>query len=275
MGLMMAASTFLDETSSSLGKWSVNHKKESVYTFGFLNLFWGLIFFIVIAIYKQEFVFSMNSIGLFAIYIVLEIAQTYSSLEATVKAERSTFAFIMVGTVPLLLVVDYSLGYQISLFNIIGISVIILGLIFLFINHGLGKKGIGYVIFSTINAVATISLYKYMISNGSSVEAFCIVASSIVLTFLFIMAKWRYKENPFKFLLKKQFMVQALSRGISSVLISFAYIFAPASSIAGGRRGVAVLAGILSGKAFFNEKHILIKITSFILVVAGLILLMV
>jgi multidrug transporter EmrE-like cation transporter len=114
-----------------------------------------------------------------------------------------------------------------------------------------------------------------MISNGSSVEAFCIVASSIVLTFLFIMAKWRYKENPFKFLLKKQFMVQALSRGISSVLISFAYIFAPASSIAGGRRGVAVLAGILSGKAFFNEKHILIKITSFILVVAGLILLMV
>lgn len=271
---MMTIGTFLDETSSSLGKWNVNHKKESVYTFGFLNLFWGLIFFIAIALYKQEFAFSLNSLGLFVIYIILEIAQTYSSLEATVKADRSTFAFIMVGTVPLLLVVDYILGYQISLLNILGISVIILGLIFLFMNHGLGKRGLGYVIFSTINAVATISLYKYMITNYNSVEALSIVTFAIVLIFLFLMAKLKHNENPFTFLFKDKFLVQSLSRGVSSILISFAYVFAPASFIAGGRRGVAVLAGILSGKAFFNEKHVAIKAVAFILVVFGLILLM-
>src|SRR3989344_6602778 len=122
--LMVAIGSILDEVYSSFGKWNVSHKNESIYSVGFLNLFWGLIFFLAIIIYKGEFIFSIESLGLFLVLIVLEILQVYSSLQATVKANRSDFAFIMVGTIPLTLVVYYILGYDISFLNIIGVSAI-------------------------------------------------------------------------------------------------------------------------------------------------------
>lgn len=266
----MSIGTIFDEVSSSVGKWNVEHKKESIYTLGFLNTFWGLIFFILIVLYKGEFIFSMKSLALLAVLIILDIAQTYSSLRATVEADRSTFAFIMVGTIPLLLVVDTVLGYDISLLNLVGVSIIILGLLVLFINHGLNKKGLGYVIFSTLNSVITISIYKHLITNYNSVEAQGVITLFIVVTYLFIMAKWKAKENPFKFLFRREFFLQSLFRGFSALLISFAYLFAPASFIAGGRRGVSVIAGIISGNIFFNEKHIVLKVISFVFVGFGL-----
>ncbi len=271
--ILIIIGTVFGEVSSSMGKWNVNNKSESIYTLGFLNIFWVFIIFTITLLFKGQFVFNIASIPLFIIFIILEIAQTYSSLHANVEADRSTFGFLMVGTIPLLLLVDIFFHYSINLTSLIGISLIVMSLLFLFINHGLNKKGIRYVIFSTFNAVATISIYKYLITNYTSVEALQFVICIILLVFLFTMAILKDKENPFKYIFKKKFLYQSVPNGIGNAISSLAYLYAPASVIVGARRGTSVLASIVSGNKYFHEKHIVIKIISFILVIIGLILL--
>jgi len=268
--ILTVVGTFFNEVASSFGKWEIEHKKENLYTFGFLNTFWLLIIFIIIAIIKNSFSFNPESIPIFIVLIFLEFAQAYSTLHAVQEADRSTLGFLMIGTIPLLLVVDKILGYEINIFNIFGISIIVFALLVLLVNHGINKKGIGYVIFSTINAVATLSIYKYCITNYNSVEAQQIITSLFLLLFLFIMSIWKFKQNPFSFLLKKELLTQSISNGLGSVITSFAYAFAPASIITGGKRASSVLWSIISGNKYFHEKHIIIKIISFLLVIIGL-----
>lgn len=273
--ILTSIGAFFDEISSSFGKWEVLHKEENIYTFGFLNMFWVLIIFIILAIVRDNFIFNPQSIPLFIILIILQIAQVYSSLHAIVEADRSTLGFLMIGTVPLLLIVDMILGYEINILSIIGIILIVLAILILFINHGIRKKGIGYVAFSTINAVATISIFKYCITYYNSVEAQEIITSFILLTFLFIMSIWKFKENPLLFLFKKKFLIHSLSKGLGGVIMSIAYVYAPASVITGGRRSFSLLWSIVSGNKYFHEKHLLIKAFSFVLVILGLIFLVI
>lgn len=273
--ILTAVGTFFGEISESFGKWEVSHKKENVYTFGFLNLFWVLVIFIIVAIIKGSFLFNPASIPILIIFLILEMAQTYSSLHAVVEADRSTLGFLMIGTIPLLLVVDKILGYDIGISSLIGISVIVLGLIVLMVNHGINKKGIGYVIFSTINSVATISIYKYCITHYNSVEAQLIITSIVMLGFLFVMSVWKFKENPFSYLLKKKFLQYSIPNGIGNAILSISYLYAPASVITSGKRAFSLLWAILSGEKYFHEKHIVVKIISFTLVIIGLILLVI
>jgi drug/metabolite transporter (DMT)-like permease len=270
---LTAIGTFFEEISSSFGKWEILHKEENIYTFGFINYFWVLIIFIIFAVVKNNFIFNPASIPILGVSLILEMAQTYSTLHAIKEADRSTLGFLMIGTIPLLLVVDIILGYKVNLLNIFGISAIILGLIILLVNHGINKKGIGYVIFSTINAAATISIYKYCITHFNSVEAQQIITFSFLLIFLFIMSIWKFKENPFYYIFKKKFLFQSISNGVGGVIVSFAYVFAPASVITSGKRASSVLWAIISGNKYFHERHILIKIISFVFIVIGLVFL--
>jgi len=85
------------------------------------------------------------------------------------------------------------------------------------------------------------------------------------------MSFWKYKENPIKYLFKRKLFFESFPRGISGVLISFAYLYAPASVITSVKRGFSVLWSIISGNKIFHEKHLVIKIISFVLIITGLV----
>jgi len=87
------------------------------------------------------------------------------------------------------------------------------------------------------------------------------------------MAFFIAKENPIRFLKKSIFLGQSLSEGAGSVVMSFAYLFAPASIITTAKRAFSILWATLSGTFYFHEKHFLLKLLSFALIVGGLILL--
>lgn len=274
VGIILAAiGSFFTEISISFGRWEILHKRENIYTYGFLTQFWLLVIFIIMVLFKNNFVFNPDSIPLFAVLIILEFAQTYASLKAMVTSDRSTAGFLMILTIPLLLLVDISLGYKIGIWAILGIFIIVVSLIFLFINHGINKKGIGFVLFSSVNAVATISIYKYLITYYNSVAAQQIISSIFLLIFLYLMSIWKYKENPFTYLLKRKFLFESLFIGIGSVFVSIAYLYAPASIIASGKRAFSILWSVISGNKIFHEKHLFIKIISFLLIIIGLALL--
>lgn len=271
---LVLASTFFKEIGASIGKKKMMAGKESIYTMGFLNMFIGAIFFLLIAIfYRGEFVFSLESIPTLFTRIGLEIAQISISILAIKKATRSTFSFVRIGTIPLLLMVDLILGYTIGFNQFVGIGIIILGFAVLLINHGLKKKGIWLVFFTMVNAVATISLFKYNITHFNSVETEQIIVMSVLMIYMLLMASFIKKEHPIQFLKKRAFFMQSVSSGIASVLLSFAYVFAPASIITTGKRSFAVLWAMLSGSFYFKEKKLMTKIAAFILITAGLIFL--
>ena len=63
--ILMLFGTLFSEVSDSIGKEEVKEKKESVYTMGFLNLFWGALGLITIGLLRNDFVFSMASLPTF------------------------------------------------------------------------------------------------------------------------------------------------------------------------------------------------------------------
>ena len=272
--LLVAAATFFQEISSSIGKFEVQGRKESIYTMGFLNLAWGTLFFLCIAIFiRKEFLFASASLPTFIARAILEIIQAQMTMLAITKADRSAFGFIRIGTIPLLLIIDVALGYTIGLTQVFGISLIVIALIFLLINHGIRKNGLVFVVFTTINAAITLSLFKYNITNFNSVEAEQSMMMGILLVYFFLMAFFIAKENPIQFLKKPVFFTQSFSEGIGSVLMSFAYLFAPASIITTVKRSSSILWAMGSGKIYFHEKRLILKIISFILIISGLVLL--
>lgn len=268
--LAFIASLF-EETADSIGKKEVIEKKESIYTMGFLNLFWMAILLFIIALARNSFVFAAASLLTFGIRAALEIAQAHMTVLAITKADRSTFGFLRILTLPLLLIADILLGYTIKTNQIIGIGLIILSFIILFINDGIRKNGAGYVLFTAVNAVATLSLFKYNITHFNSVEAEQGIISIIVMLYMFLMAQYIAKENPLRFFKKPVFFFQSASMGIGSAIMSFAYLFAPASIITAAKRSSGVFSAILSGNLYFHEKNFLIKLLSLIFIISGII----
>ncbi len=271
--ILAAASSFVGEISTSIGKVEVLKRAESRYAMAFLTYFTAFFWFLGIIIYQQDFKFSIESLPTFGTRVLLEIILTYVSIRAIVESSRSTFGFVRVGTMPLLLVVDIFFGYQITFAQFLGIGVITAGVLLLFANHGIEKRGIGYVILSTLLAVITISLYKYDISHFNSVAVEQFFTIGILLVYFYIAAYYYSRSNPLKLLLRPIFFAQSFGDGMAGVLSSFAYNFAPASLVVAVLRSSAILFSMLVGNVYFHEKKLLLKIFVAILLVLGIVFL--
>jgi len=271
--VLTAISSFFREISTSIGKVEVAAKKESMFTMGFLNSFWVLIIFGVLILVRNSFVFSLASLPTFIVRAILEIFQVHSALLGEVKAERTTFGFVNVITIPFLLLIDTVLGYSVGTMQLFGMASIFIALFILFFKHKLGKDGLGYVLFCSINSVATISLFKYNISHFNSVEAEQFTMELILIVYLFLCAMFLAKENPIKFLKKPIFFVQSATNGAGGVLLSFAYLFAPASVIVAAKRSFTIIGSLVSGSIYFHEKYIVLKFTAMAFLILGVILL--
>lgn len=271
--LFASLASFVDEASASIIKFEAGRKKESIYTAGFINTMFGAGVFVLLAAFRGSFIFSLASLPTFILRAFLEILQAHMTMNALVKTDRSTYAFVRNLTIPLLLIVDLIVGFTIGFNQWLGIGIIALvfGIILYF--HVLSFKGIGYALFTAVNAVATISLFKYNITYFNSVEADQIVIYSILIIYFFFAAKFLGKENPLKFLKHKLFLGQGAFHGLAAIFASFAISFGnPGIAITAGRTS-AVLAGIISGRNYFQEKKFGAKIFVAIILTIGIVLL--
>jgi len=271
--LVFVAKLF-DEAGTSIGKHEAQLDKESIYTMGFLNLLWGTLFFLGFAFFiRRGFIFSLASLPTFVPRLILEIVQAHVTLKAIVTATRSTFSFIRILTIPLLLLTDIILGYTIGFNHVVGIGLIVIALVVLLFSHGLKTKGMGLALFTAINAVVTISLFKYNITHFNSVEAEQSIVMAVLMVYFFIMAVIVAKENPLKFLREPIFLIQSLTSGAGNVIMSFAYLFAPASVITALKRALGVLLAVVSGHVYFQERNLALKLGVFLIIMIGLTLL--
>ncbi|MBI1974960.1 MAG: hypothetical protein HYS57_01210 [Parcubacteria group bacterium] len=267
---LIALGTFFGEVGTSLGKVEVARKEQDLYSFGFLSLFLSTIVFVLIAIFvRGEFIFSFASLPTISIRALLEILQMVFSIKAITLSDRSTYGFVRVFTIPLLLLVDVALGYPFLTNQIIGVAVVVVSILLLFFSHGLRAQGIGWVLLSTVNAVLTLSLFKYDITYFNSVEVEQSIIQLILLVYFAVMVRRTSGENPLSLLRKPLFFFQSSSQAVAGVLISFGYPFMPASVATGVERATAVFFSVLSGHRYFREKKLIQKLITLLLLVVG------
>ncbi len=269
--LLILCGGFFEEVSYTLGKSKILKRQENLYTFGFLQMVWALVIMLAILFWRNSFVFMLASLPTLSIRIILELAQTYSSLHALKDASRSTLGFLMTLTIPILLGIDLFMGYNITPFQVWAIILLTFTLLLLSFEGALDRKGIYYVLFSSINAAITMTLFKYDVTHFNSPEVEQTIVFSFMILFLFFLAK-REGENPIAFIFKKGFFVQSASHGVSMTLNTFALSLLAPSVFAALKRVFITLSSIISGYFYFHEKHIVIKVISFSCIVVSIIL---
>jgi hypothetical protein len=272
--ILISIQTFFEEISDSIGKDQVLREKQTPCMMAFLSLLWGtLLLGVLILLRRDWFVFSPESFPTFSIRALLEIAQAYVSTLAIVHADRSTFGLLRTLTIPLLLLVDFTLGYVIATTSVLGIVLIAVALFVMFQNNGIRKRGAGLILFTAVNAVVTISLYKYDITHFNTVAAEQFVLGVILLLFFSIMVFVRTGENPLSLLRRPIFFWQSFASGFGDTVGSFAYGYGAASVITAAKRASAIFWSILSGRMKFKEENIGLKLALFGVMFFGLILL--
>ncbi|MBI4093534.1 hypothetical protein HY417_01090 [Candidatus Kaiserbacteria bacterium] len=273
-GIVLAGiGNFFAEIAESIGKKEGVEKAASIYTLSFVSLFFGAIFIFILGIARDNLVFSLASLPTFIPRAIFEILQAYATTRALIEADRGDFGFVKSLTIPLLLIVDLSLGYPLSSLQMAGMALILVAVSTLLIYERHTVRGLFWLLISAANASITISLYKYNISNFNSVEAEQSLIMGILLAYFFFAALYFAGENPIRFLLRRVFFAQSFSAGFAHVANSFAYLFASPSVIAAAIRSFAVLFALLSGRLYFHEKYLLLRSSVFMLVVLGLVLL--
>ncbi|MBI2474298.1 MAG: hypothetical protein HYV68_01220 [Candidatus Taylorbacteria bacterium] len=273
-GILLAlSSSVFGEVSDIIGKRSIQKRKASVYTVGFLTLIFGILFLAFSAMKRGVFVFSMASLPTLIPRILLEIVLSVITITALGRANRSTFGFVRTLTTPLLLLVDLIMGYALSDRQIIGVVLISVILLLVSLSNKISKEGISLLFISAILPVATLSLYKYDINHFNSFEAEQIIVSFCLLIFFYLMAIFKADENPFTFLTKRVFLFQAVMSGLGTAVGSFAYDWLAPSIATAALRSGAVFSATISGDIYFKEKHRLYKFSIAILIVLGLLFL--
>ncbi|TSC87016.1 MAG: Uncharacterized protein G01um10148_121 [Parcubacteria group bacterium Gr01-1014_8] len=277
---LVAIATFAEELGSSVGKYTIAKRLERPFTTGFTSTLAGLIGILIIGLYLPlnyfaphfpgGFVFSLASLPTLIPRVILEVAQSYVTLFAVIRADRSTFAFLRVLTIPLLLVADLVLGYAMTSAQILGTVAIVASLALLFGYHGIKKRGSLLVLFTALNAVVTISLYKYDITYYNSVEAEQGIILFVLVVFFFTMATMK-RERPLHRIFHPAQLAQFATGAIANGMFSFAILYMPASVATAAKRALSVFWAICSGSIYFKEHHVYLKVAALGCVVVGII----
>ncbi|MFH1078060.1 MAG: hypothetical protein V1745_02115 [Patescibacteria group bacterium] len=272
--LLASTGNLFAETSLTIGKKAVAARAESIYGMGFLNSLWTCGMFLTLHLVRHGFGIELATPYTFAVNCVLSLFQAWSTVHAISLASRSTYAFIRVGTIPMLLLIDVVLGYSLGWYQILGITLLCVTLLLLSMNHGLERRGIWYVTFGAVNAAIVTAIYKYDITHGNPIETEQFLNAVLLLAFFYVMSRrLRRREHPFALLKKPQCLLQSATLGIASIIGSYAYMFAPASIVMSADRSASVAWAVLSGRVAFKEKHLAIKIAAVIGFVVGLVML--
>jgi hypothetical protein len=273
--LLQGIATFFQEISGSLGKWMVACREEGFYSLGFQTSVLSLVFFVgYVVLDLTRWHLDPRTYPTLALLCVMEMAQGWATMKATVIAERSTFNFIRVGTMPFALGIDLMLGQFISVPQIIGITVIMLALAVLFAGHGIAKAGRWLLVFTALNSAVTLSIYKWHITNYNSVPAEQIILG-VTQTAFFFWGAWHFcHENALKLMAKPHALIQSLAYSAGNVIQSYSYLYAPTSIIITANRSFSALWAIVAGRRVFHEKALKLRLVVLGLIVVGLVLLM-
>jgi hypothetical protein len=239
----------------------------------------SLLVFIVMWLYKTysgdlELIFNTASIPLLIVRLIFEVLQSYFTLLAIKQCDRSTFSILRVLTIPLLVIADVVLWYQFTSYSLIWIGIILFSFIWFNSNHRtINWKGWYFALFTAINAVITLSLFKYSITHyGNSLEIDqWIMALWTVIFFIWYNLKKERKIGLYLLKKEKIFWIQWILMALTSIILSYSYLYLNASEATAVKRAWEMFWSVLAGFVFFQETNFIKKILFALCIILGLI----
>lgn len=285
-GILLASlATLIGEGGQSISKNEVNQRHQTPIEALVLNLVFGiLVVGLFVLFVPQEsllkevfggFTFNLESLPWVTLRFLLEIVVYYVFTVGITKATRATFSFLRMLTIPFLLLTDIALGYVFTMWEILGVIIILLTTATLFSTRTLKRDGMWYVVIGALLAVATVSIYKYTITEYNSVAAEQLIVSTGLLVFFTIASIIETRRIPFRHFKRRKVVAQAFAVSMEGVITSFAFIFAPSTIVMTARRASAIFWAILSGRHFFHEQHFGAKLAGLGMLSIGLVMLVV
>ena len=252
--------TFLSESSTS--KLKQVWENLTFYQKWFILNIIKIIFLILVllSIWKWEFDFNVISITLLILYSLLWILFTYFAINAINKADRSTNSLFSVIILPILLFWDIMIWYDINMYHIIWVIFIVSVLILSSYKWSISTKWLSYVIWAQIVASMWITIYKFMITNYSSVEAISIIDSFLMLSIFFFIIIYNIWFNWVKDCLKINSLKIWFLSAIWQTLWLFAYLFWPASIVTAIKRMLQMFWWVMFWHFVFKEENFWKKI---------------
>jgi drug/metabolite transporter (DMT)-like permease len=269
--------TFFEELNNSLLK--EKSKKYHYVTVWVIMSCFSLLVFIVMWLYKTysgdlELIFNTASIPLLIVRLIFEVLQSYFTLLAIKQCDRSTFSILRVLTIPLLVIADVVLWYQFTSYSLIWIGIILFSFIWFNSNHRtINWKGWYFALFTAINAVITLSLFKYSITHyGNSLEIDqWIMALWTVIFFIWYNLKKERKIGLYLLKKEKIFWIQWILMALTSIILSYSYLYLNASEATAVKRAWEMFWSVLAGFVFFQETNFIKKILFALCIILGLI----
>lgn len=119
-----------------------------------------------------------------------------------------------------------------------------------------------FALFTAINAVFTISLFKYSITTyWNSIEVDQFLMLFWILLFFIVYNYKKHKTCALKLIVKeKQFLTQWITIWLASLVISYSYLYLNASEATAIKRAWEVFWAIIVWTLFFNEKNVIKKL---------------
>jgi len=267
LGIIITSfATLIGEVGQSLSKDELRNHRETHFELAFINGIFGILFFLAVVflipsdtLIGQQFgalVFSMDSLPTFLARLLLEVALLHLIIIGLEKATRATFSFLRVLTIPFLVFADIAMGYDISWMEILAIGIILVTVLTMLSTRTLRTTGAWQVAGGSLLAVLTVSLYQYNITHFNSVAGEQLAMYGCLGIYLGVASVYTTRKNPFRHLKRRRVLIHAVTGGLGSVLVSFAFLFAPSSIIITAKRTSAILWAIIAGNRFFHEQHI-------------------
>ena len=222
--------------------------------------------------FGASFHFSKASLPYFIPRAMLEIATAQIGALAIRTADLSTFSFLRLITIPILLVIDLIIGYKVTPIQMLGVLIIFGTLFMLLAKNQLRRRGQKLILALGLLAPINLSLFKYDITHYNSVAAEQIIIYLCILSYFTVVAWFHTREKTWAYLYKSRTELQSMSNGLGSSIGVFAYTMVPASVATTFSRGTELLLAILFGNVAFHERKFGHKITGFAIVITALIL---
>lgn len=244
-------------------------KKYHIITLWVVTTFMSMSIFWLTWLYKYFFTdisiyYNPDSLSLLILRTFLEILQSYFTITALKHCDRSTFSILRILTIPFLVIVDMLLWYQFSLYSYIWLFIILFSFVFFNTNlKTVNWKWWYYGLFISLNAVLTLSLFKYSLTNywnSVEVDQFFVWFSTLIF-FMFYNFFFLEKKLGFHLFKKEKiFILQWMLIWIWAVLISYTYSYLNASEATALKRVWEMIWALSSWYFIFKETNMRKKI---------------
>lgn len=268
----MAVGNLFVELSTAMGKKAMASRRETIYGYAFLSVFWITIFLMIFVLFGADFRFSKSSLPFFIPRLVLEIAIAQIGALAIKRADLSTFSFLRLTTIPVLFLIDIMLGYSIKPIQMLGIMIIFGTLVYLLARNSLTRKGSGLVIALALLAPINLSIFKYDITHYNSIAAEQILICLGILAYFTVAAWLHAREKTWSYLFRIRTEIQSISNGLGSSIGVFAFAYVPASIATTFSRSTELLLAVVFGNIAFHERKLGHKLVGFGVIAVALIL---